>query len=463
MSAQAPTTPKGPRNTRRNAKGITTPLSKPTINNTPVIDRCKSAIHAGLTADGDMNSTYDSGNTQSEGGLRPKKARPNKKQLPHNNTPTGNSVHRHTASQPAMKSPLAQRDSPCYAGPTFHASPAPSALPMPSFFSKSVPEAEYLEVDGSNSDSPETDPEQLTLTPTKARTLPAREHIHQGTSSPLDFLFKAARESKTPGQVNELEDRSSRISPPLNVAMLSPSSEGPPGGMFPLELEGSDSNKSQPPSNKPSITSSYREKMNALRAQNMASNRAGQKSPERHQNVNQSNALKNLLFNPIPQRAASASPKLRDQQDNRHLPLRNASDPPQAHRNGNNSSTNGTRVVAKDSIPHQYLAAVCNGTNKQRAPSSNLRTILSPTSPSTPPRNSSHVIPQVSTAPHQTSNGFTPGPINRVAPQFYPSSPSPKGFQTRTTVVETRRMEDDLRRILKIGNRAPSELGQTIA
>lgn len=66
-----------------------------------------------------------------------------------------------------------------YAGPTFHTSPAPSALPMPKFFSKSVPAGTSLQ----------------TMMESDARdaTTPASAGWEQSQSQ-LEILFKAARE-----------------------------------------------------------------------------------------------------------------------------------------------------------------------------------------------------------------------------------------------------------------------------
>jgi hypothetical protein len=73
-----------------------------------------------------------------------------------------------------------------YAGPTFHASPAPSALPMPKFFSRSMPKDGsplQARLDG------ERTPEKEAVSPEATGTSPVvpREAAH----SPLDMLFKA--------------------------------------------------------------------------------------------------------------------------------------------------------------------------------------------------------------------------------------------------------------------------------
>ncbi|KAG5988100.1 hypothetical protein E4U43_004834 [Claviceps pusilla] len=77
-----------------------------------------------------------------------------------------------------------------YAGATFHASPAPSALPLPSFLSKSplespaTAERRFAQVP-----SPPTT-EQDVSTPFRPSSLP------KTSESPLDFMFRAHREEK---------------------------------------------------------------------------------------------------------------------------------------------------------------------------------------------------------------------------------------------------------------------------
>jgi hypothetical protein len=85
---------------------------------------------------------------------------------------------------------------PAYAGPTFHASPAASALPVPKFFSKSVPAATtqssmQARLDQELSEkSDKTDSPPLAAAPLAIPTPPRQEE------SPLDVLFKADKEEK---------------------------------------------------------------------------------------------------------------------------------------------------------------------------------------------------------------------------------------------------------------------------
>lgn len=79
-----------------------------------------------------------------------------------------------------------------YAGPTFHASPAPSALPIPKFLSRSVP----AKTRTSPPTPPPEDSSDSADSPTPAFASPSRAPISipsRNEDSPVDFLFKADR------------------------------------------------------------------------------------------------------------------------------------------------------------------------------------------------------------------------------------------------------------------------------
>ncbi|KAK4569978.1 hypothetical protein LTR86_002948 [Recurvomyces mirabilis] len=71
-----------------------------------------------------------------------------------------------------------------YAGPTFHNSPAPSTLPMPKFFSRSVPARMEGEKTPEKTDS---SPEPEVVSP-----IPPRNAVH----SPLDMFFQADKQER---------------------------------------------------------------------------------------------------------------------------------------------------------------------------------------------------------------------------------------------------------------------------
>ncbi|KXL50835.1 hypothetical protein M433DRAFT_416340 [Acidomyces richmondensis BFW] len=79
-----------------------------------------------------------------------------------------------------------------YAGPTFHASPAPSSLPMPKFISRSVPNA-LGQVSLRARMNGDKTPEKEESSPEPDVVSPVNMDAHQ---SPLDLFFKADREEK---------------------------------------------------------------------------------------------------------------------------------------------------------------------------------------------------------------------------------------------------------------------------
>ncbi|KAF2490431.1 hypothetical protein BU16DRAFT_152753 [Lophium mytilinum] len=104
-------------------------------------------------------------------------------------------------SPPSVKSPLVQgavmtpaRAQAAYAGPTFHASPAPSALPVPKFFSKSVPASGSQPSLQARLESEAVDPSPKPSPPSPPDAVIAAPPRHE--DSPLDFFFNADRKEK---------------------------------------------------------------------------------------------------------------------------------------------------------------------------------------------------------------------------------------------------------------------------
>jgi len=96
--------------------------------------------------------------------------------------------HRSTPRQPNSTKGLQQA---AFAGATFHASPAPDALPMPSFFSKMA--------NGSPASKETSRPLQQPSPPNTVNEAPTPQRGGGGVSgsdSPLDFMFKAHREER---------------------------------------------------------------------------------------------------------------------------------------------------------------------------------------------------------------------------------------------------------------------------
>lgn len=464
MSTQTPPTPKGQRNGRRQQKKNSAPYSQtqPVLLRTPPSSPPRTSSPG--TAPADYRSDVNGAASKKKNGRSAKKQRDFSKT---SISPAPNRIngHRHTSSQPNIASPPQPKDSPHYAGPTFHASPAPSALPMPSFFSKSVPESDLappLELDG---DSPELD-HVTEATPSKPK--PRNPYSDEGReSSPLDFLFKAAVEARERSQRSP-EAYKGQISPRYSnsngyTAQRTPDASA--GGIFPLELEGSDS-QSIPIG--PSFATPYRDRMNALRSGDSPSQSSADLDEAQRRAKTQ--ALKNLLLNPRPQRPASASPFVHAQPNvpngqpaispnaGRHsVPLRTTSGPPTpvSFPNYDQNKINA-RYGSPNGIHYQYVPSLSgNGSaQKIRASSSALRREVSP------PRVTNHVMLHSGASPSPAPSGKagyfdnrgspyrygSPIAARTVPPRDLSSNPSTNG----STKLDTKRMEDDLRRILKL-------------
>lgn len=198
----------------------------------------------------------------------------------------------HSSNMPRSTRPISTPSAAAFAGPTFHASPAPSALPLPSFYSKSVPESPGMQAlqkpckeqtASSSSNSP-------TSSIAKAQVpLPAREE------SPLDFIFNAHREesrarsasgSGGPFEPPASSPQNKIITPVSNN--LGPTrghfSGGSASSLFAMELDGNNS------PGKPigaAFSTPYTERINAARSSSF-------ESPQ--QSADRSQALKEFLF-----------------------------------------------------------------------------------------------------------------------------------------------------------------------
>ncbi|OCK82823.1 hypothetical protein K432DRAFT_247744, partial [Lepidopterella palustris CBS 459.81] len=142
-----------------------------------------------------------------------------------------------------------------YAGPTFHASPAPSALPLPKFFSKSVPSTTSQPSFQSRLDG-ESDSSSSSPSPPPAAVPEPPRH----EESPLDIFFRADREEKAKlsGGFFTPKGKADEAMPNVGAAATVPtksadrrhhsrhSSNGSGKGFFMMELDGDNVN-SRPP------------------------------------------------------------------------------------------------------------------------------------------------------------------------------------------------------------------------
>ncbi|KAI1375745.1 hypothetical protein F4677DRAFT_99782 [Hypoxylon crocopeplum] len=242
-------------------------------------------------------STPAVGNTQS---LRPSSTNQKGRNKDANKKPRN--IKNGSASLPFKDSPV-----PIFAGSTFHASPAPSALPIPSFLSK--PEADSPAM--TKTSSPE---EALSSasTPSDEPTSPSPPSIPGSKDSPLEFFFRADRAEKartrrtssvhtnaTPiGPFSPPHESPKELSASSKVTAVPTETRRPHypkratvQGISADELDG---NPSQPIG--PAFSTPYQERMRAVRSARNSAQATPTPTVLRSQDPNSSEALKRYLF-----------------------------------------------------------------------------------------------------------------------------------------------------------------------
>lgn len=435
---QVTTTPmKGSRNPKRQQKRNNTPASqaKTVMLSTPPSSppRISSPNDYFATGTPGVYNAEHNGSRKKSDNRSAKKSRENTR--PANPAYSNGVNHRHTSSQPSITSPPQLKDSPHYAGPTFHASPAPSALPMPSFFSKSVPDSGLsASLDLDDELEEESAPE---LTPSKPKASATRIN-HE--PSPLDFLFKAAIDARVKTQQSPEAVSKSIVSGSTDVSSASQRQEHSSNGIFSLELDGSD--RSTPTYSTP--VSSYKQKMNALTANGTPQQTATDLDDA--QRKIKTEELKHLLLNPRPQRPASASPHPKGPAHG-YFPNggvgytanvqqhANSGPPTPVSFNGHVQQTTGRPGNSYISPPQAYAENV------------NPFSFHRDASPYASPVNAAR--------PNQYGPPFQ-SPYRNAQPSQRYHSPSPFNARLQSTPPprqpesDTKKMEDDLRRILKL-------------
>ncbi|KAJ5787464.1 hypothetical protein N7457_002454 [Penicillium paradoxum] len=444
MSAQIPhpPTPKGSRNNRRPQKKnmtpqapktglLSTPPSSPPHNMTP-----------GVIPTDILNNFNSS---------KKKPPRSGKKQREPKASPaTHNGYHTTRVSLP----PPTKTNAPAYAGPTFHASPAPSALPMPSFFSKSAPDSNLAPPIETDSDDAEEGPEP-DVTPSKPRS---RNMIigEEQKPSPIDFLFQAAVQAR---------DHKSTGSPELSKAVRSPQTEPraqrPNGdGMFAFEM--GNSHNSRISQIGPSFAPSYQDRMNALRPSSTP------QSPDvaEEQRRIKTEELKHLLLNPPPQKPPSSAHSSHDYAGT--FGPRPSNVPPYATPMRTSSGPQLTMSHGSFSPQHQYQQPASQHTGRHPYPY--------PNNSRSPLRREFDLVPPPSMPPYRgrASNGTSdaasngPSPVSYGNPYMPSTQPQWHGYQSPqmkyvpasfhvpisspppSQAVDTQQIENDIRRVLKL-------------
>jgi hypothetical protein len=332
-----------------------------------------------------------------------------------------------------------------YAGPTFHQSPAASALPMPSMYSRSVP---------ANAPMPivEDPTESVEISPPGEGTPTKRE------STPLDFLFDAARQARGGSPAARSGN--------LSIPSRSPAGKSPgprDDAMFPFELDGG----STPGDEDPTFTSTYKERVASVRS---TRNSDSVRSLEEHERQAKTDALKKLLMHQGPQNNTTTSDP--------NNPF-NARPAQPRHRSGPNTPSNHPNHPGQ--VNH-YFATMNESPNRHYVlntvpprPSSHLRyeaasepepaelssdNALSPQRISTARRQANHTSPYhqqayhhpVSPPPGIPPPGLQPRQVGMMHSNFGPQPPAqaipaPPSHRSKPSAQQ---LEDDLRKVLNL-------------
>ncbi|KAJ0295661.1 hypothetical protein COL5a_011785 [Colletotrichum fioriniae] len=228
----------------------------------------------------------------------------NKTRARNPNTIASPDVTRQNRRSTPQSIPVNKSAAAAFAGATFHASPAPSALPMPSFYSKSIPE----------SPGPRPEAQQQPSPPATERQRPTPQHpatAPRARESPLDAIFRADRAEKEQARRSSSLNSSVQTDGSESTAAPSPREvgHGPfvakpynthPGHRMPLQRSSSgisaqelDGFSGKPLG--PAFSTPYQERIRAARAapnQSPNGTRPTQDSPAE----DRSEALKKYLF-----------------------------------------------------------------------------------------------------------------------------------------------------------------------
>ncbi|KAI4138129.1 MAG: hypothetical protein L6R39_006948, partial [Caloplaca ligustica] len=407
--------------------------------------------HRSITCkrDADYHGQDQSNTSAGESGKR--KQTPRKKQgsLPNGSSPmpklnnTPRSIQRTISLTPGKKSTTPSQ---AYAGPTFHASPAASSLPIPRFFSKSVPELNKgpsLQ-ESMEKETTEESSEQSEGSPTPAfRQRIGEEQVRE--ESPLDIFFKADREQK---ERLRQESLGAQNNPSGRAGFGRPrhhsrnSTNGSMGAVFPLELEDKEPVQG---SHEKSYSEPSTGAVDVDRPKSCSPSVGTMETPQQaEQRKAKTIALKKLLLSSVP-------PSADDMPESRQS-TRSSSTP------DHGPSPHKPKRSTSPQIYKQLAAQSAGQKSPCPRPSSNLRKEMSASA--LPETGQMPELPATPT-PSRTRNAYRSAPLDgagtpSVDGESYvsPGSTSSKRSITASTTAANsspyKSMEDDLRRILKL-------------
>ncbi len=375
-----------------------------------------------------------------------------------------------SASIPSSAKPINTPSTAAYAGPTFHASPAPSALPIPSFFSKSVPDSPGLK-GLKAAKEPQVKKETSSLTnPFTPPPANPQVNLFPREESPLDIFFKADREEKARARSASSTQTAAPVTGPFQPPFESPrSSQTPPAlpthsrprrghasrvsanGMFAMELDG-ETDPGTPYG--PSFSTPYTERIHAARASSQPVQSSEATSDDPQKSLDRSEALKAYLFSghpllPSDGTSQSGAPTASPLTPN----LSSTAQKPPTHASGLRSAGLPTRPHHNShSLTHDQRSS--SHLPRPAGRSSGLRQEVTPskTPTSTPDRNGAYSQSPTIPRMYENTSSAATNSFDPIMASYTPS-PGPTsdvGMSSENRASDLQGMEESLRRILKL-------------
>ncbi|KAK5204423.1 hypothetical protein LTR47_009205 [Exophiala xenobiotica] len=401
----------------------------------------QSNPHDGFVSDVGASTEHQRNHSSANGNTtkNTEKGQPRKNSQAHNNVSTGRpDKARATPMKPAA-----------YAGATFQQSPAASALPLPSFYSKSMPGADSLptQLNDQATVNSQAVPVQVDDSPSK------RE------ATPCDFLFEAARQARGIPRGDTPAARGGNISAPNGSP--APRSPGTREGdsMFPFELDGA----SAAAEDGGSFSSTpYRERIEAVKSTRSTSS-PGQAMDENHRKA-KTEALKKLLMKSSANENNMKSVSDMNNPFNARAPPQHVSYQPQGppplgrHPSGSTNmymqeqSGYNPSPMPQQMMPYHYPPAQMQ--TPKRPTSSRLRNVYGAQSEPEYAELSSDsaITPPISTSRKQTpqrAQQYSTGPISPPYPMQHQQHQQQQ-MPAHRAKPSAQQLEDDLRRVLKL-------------
>lgn len=448
MSEPQHTTPRGPRRSGRRPKPV--PSGDESAINNPsdfdssaapsAVEHAPDCVSPGTNKKNQKKKTQSMKKAVPESGLD-ESVRPE----PTRNAQSNNIPHK------AKATPIKAQQA--YAGPTFHHSPAPSALPIPSFYSKSVPNVSTIRPPEAANNSGAPQEAEMNARSHLSPQKPESETQRERESTPLDFLFEAAKKAKGTPRGESPDVRSVHMPGYESPYSRSPAPrEG--DQLFPFELE---SGMNTPGGIAPAFATPYKDRMDALRSTSSSVGAASDLSEAEARA--KSEALKKFMnLTPRATSVSADAPDPNNPFEARAPQPRTLHQPVLQYRHHSGPST-PVSGLQNGAGPGQYFPNMPPGpysgqnyaSPMHRPASSHLRHMYHPSVESSPvelPSGGAQDLPLISTARKPSIQHETP---RQMKGQFdAPQGPFERIPQNKSK-PSAQELENQLRSILKLG------------